>query len=230
MELVVAQNLGHTFGNGELKVDVLGNLSMSIRSGEVVILTGPSGSGKTTLLTLIGALRTTQTGSLEVFGRQLRGANEKVLLGIRRRVGYIFQAQNLHRSLTAWQNVAMGLEVQQRLKARQREALARTWLAHVGLSERANFLPAQLSGGQRQRVAVARALAGGPELVLADEPTASLDGRAGRAVVELLIALAKEQKTAILLVTHDHRLVDIADRRLGLEDGQIAEHSDRMKQ
>ncbi len=189
--------------------------------GEIVLLTGPSGSGKTTLLTLIGALRGFQDGSIRVLGTELRGASPRVLTETRRKLGFIFQAHNLHRSLTALANVRMGLEAHPDLDSATMNREAADALAHVGLEAQAMQRPDQLSGGQKQRVAIARALGGKPKLLLADEPTAALDSKAGREVVELMRRLAREQQTTILMVTHDNRILDIADRILDMEDGRL---------
>jgi putative ABC transport system ATP-binding protein len=221
--IVHIEHLDYSFGIGELRLQVLRNINLELKRGEIVILTGPSGSGKTTLLTLIGALRSGQSGSLQVLGRQLNQASEETLIETRRKIGYIFQAQNLHRSLSARQNVMMGLEVQQRYTRKEMDVLANQMLENVGLSDRAEHLPSQLSGGQKQRVSIARALASSPSLVLADEPTASLDSQSGREVVDLMFNLAKQQGATILLVTHDPRILDVADRILKIEDGRLYE-------
>lgn len=221
--IVHIEHLDYSFGMGELRLQVLRNINLELKRGEIVILTGPSGSGKTTLLTLIGALRSGQSGSLQVLGRQLNQASEETLIETRRKIGYIFQAQNLHRSLSARQNVMMGLEVQQRYTRKEMDVLANQMLENVGLSDRAEHLPSQLSGGQKQRVSIARALASSPSLVLADEPTASLDSQSGREVVDLMFNLAKQQGATILLVTHDPRILDVADRILKIEDGRLYE-------
>jgi putative ABC transport system ATP-binding protein len=221
--IVQIEQLEYSFGIGELRIQVLRNINLELKRGEIVILTGPSGSGKTTLLTLIGALRSGQSGSLQVLGRQLNQATEETLIETRRKIGYIFQAQNLHRSLTARQNVIMGLEVQQRYTRKEMEILADQMLEKVGLNDRVGHFPSQLSGGQKQRVSIARALASSPSLVLADEPTASLDSQSGREVVDLMFNLAKQQEATILLVTHDPRILDVADRILKIEDGRLYE-------
>jgi putative ABC transport system ATP-binding protein len=187
------------------------------------LLTGPSGSGKTTLLTLIGALRAMQEGSCTVLGQELFGASERARVSLRQRIGFIFQNHNLLGALTARQNVAMALEVAPRLSEAQRLHRAGEMLAAVGLAEHADRLPAKLSGGQRQRVAIARALAGAPGLVLADEPTAALDKVSGAEVAHLLRDLAKSRGVPILMVTHDPRILDIADRVVTMEDGRIVE-------
>ena len=215
------QGLSHSFGRGSMKREVLKDIALSIAPGEVVLLTGPSGCGKTTLLTLIGALRTVQVGSVEVLGQRLDGAGRRQRQQLRRRIGMIFQGHNLLRCLTAEQNVQMGSDLLPNLSYRARRDQAREWLRSVGLADHLGSLPHDLSGGQKQRVAIARALAAKPNLLLADEPTAALDSVTGREVVELLRRLAREQSCAVLMVTHDPRIVDVADRLLQMEDGSL---------
>ena len=221
MAAVVVDNLSHAFGQGEMRREVLQNISFSIEPGEVVLLTGPSGCGKTTLLTLIGALRTVQQGQVSVLGQALHGAGRRRRQQVRRRIGMIFQGHNLLRCLTAEQNVQMGADLLPDLSYRARRDEARQWLCAVGLEDHMAKVPHDLSGGQKQRVAIARALAANPRLLLADEPTAALDSRTGREVVELLRRLAREQSCAVLMVTHDPRIVDVADRLLQMEDGRL---------
>ena len=221
MAAVVVDNLSHAFGQGEMRREVLQNISFSIEPGEVVLLTGPSGCGKTTLLTLIGALRTVQQGQVSVLGQPLYGAGRRRRQQVRRRIGMIFQGHNLLRCLTAEQNVQMGADLLPDLSYRARRDEAREWLRAVGLEDHMGKIPQDLSGGQKQRVAIARALAANPRLLLADEPTAALDSRTGREVVELLQRLAREQSCAVLMVTHDPRIVDVADRLLQMEDGRL---------
>jgi putative ABC transport system ATP-binding protein len=211
------QNLNHSFGKGNLKIPVLNEINLEIPAGEITILTGPSGSGKTTLLTLIGALRSMQTGSLRVLDRELLAAKQSQLVETRSQIGYIFQAHNLLKSLTAWENVAMPLKLHPQIKDRQNRAI--NVLTAVGLADRTDYYPDSLSGGQKQRVAIARALVSQPKLILADEPTAALDSKSGREVVTLMQTLAKEQKCTILMVTHDNRILDVADRIIQMEDG-----------
>jgi len=218
--VVALSGVDHFYGAGALRKQVLFSLELSVQPGEIVILTGPSGSGKTTLLTLIGGLRAPQHGSVRVLGQELRAASEEDRVRVRRNVGYVFQAHNLLRSLSALRNVQLSLHGQgvSRAEAAQR---AKESLAAVGLGERGADYPEQLSGGERQRVAIARALARRPRVILADEPTASLDRQAGRQVVEVMNLLARRQGCAVLLVTHDHRILDIADRALQMEDGRL---------
>ncbi|OKH52620.1 ABC transporter [Calothrix sp. HK-06] len=227
MESVISvQNLDHFFGSGQLRKQVLYDINLEIRRGDIIIMTGPSGSGKTTLLTLVGGLRSAQSGSLRVLGSELVGASAGQLTQARRKHGYIFQAHNLHGSLTALQNVRMGLEVHKGISPKEMNQRAALMLEQVGLGHRANYFPDDLSGGQKQRVAIARALVGHPKIVLADEPTAALDSKSGRDVVNLMQTLAKEQGCTILLVTHDNRILDIADRIVHMEDGKLARNEE----
>ncbi|GIX08926.1 ATP-binding cassette domain-containing protein [Elioraea sp.] len=221
MRAVETRGLAHRFGDGEAARTVLHGLDLAVDAGEVVLLTGPSGSGKTTLLTLIGGLRAVQEGSCRVLGTELAGADEARRVALRRRIGFIFQHHNLLGFLTAEQNVAMALEVAPVMPEPERLARARAMLAAVGIGEKAGAYPATLSGGQRQRVAIARALVHAPGLILADEPTAALDGRTGHETMTLLQRLAKEQGRTVFIVTHDPRIHDIADRIVALEDGRI---------
>jgi putative ABC transport system ATP-binding protein len=216
------QDLQHSFGKGNLKKPVLMDINLSIDPGEIVILTGPSGSGKTTLLTLIGALRSMQVGSLKILEQELMGASQKQMVQARSQIGFIFQAHNLLKSLMAWENVSMPLKLHPHIKNRQQRAI--DILSAVGLAERTHYYPDNLSGGQQQRVAIARALVSQPRLILADEPTAALDSKSGREIVTLMQALAKEQGCAILIVTHDNRILDVADRLIQMEDGRIIEN------
>ena len=211
------------YGEGELRRQVLRAVDLRVAPGEIVILTGPSGSGKTTLLTLIGALRAMQEGSARVLGQELLGAEEGARVRLRRRIGFIFQNHNLLGFLTARQNVAMSLELDARHSEAQRLERAAAMLGAVGLSDHLEKRPAQMSGGQRQRVAIARALAGDPGLILADEPTAALDKQTGQEVVRLLRDLAKGRGVPILLVTHDPRILDLADRIVDMEDGRVVQ-------
>lgn len=220
-QVVLIQHLNHYFGKGSLYKQVLFNINLEINRGEIIILTGESGSGKTTLLSLIGGLRSVQEGSLQTLGQELYRANEKRMVEVRRQVGYIFQSHNLLEFMTACQNVQMSIELQDSITDKQAKAEAETILKAVGLEHRIDYYPHSLSGGQKQRVAIARALVSRPKLVLADEPTASLDSKTGREIVDLMQVLAKEKGCTILLVTHDNRILDIADRILQMEDGQL---------
>jgi putative ABC transport system ATP-binding protein len=218
---IAVQGLQHWFGSGPNRRQVLQGIDCQVAAGEVVLLTGPSGCGKTTFLTLVGALRQVQQGSVQVLGQQLHGAQRSTRQQLRRRIGMIFQGHNLLRCLTAEQNVQMGSDLLPGLSYRARRDQAREWLRAVGLGDHLGHLPHDLSGGQKQRVAIARALAAKPQLLLADEPTAALDSQSGREVVDLLKDLARQQGCGVLMVTHDPRILDIADRLLQMEDGHL---------
>jgi putative ABC transport system ATP-binding protein len=217
--------LNHYYGQGTLKKQVLFDINLDIQSGEIIILTGPSGSGKTTLLTLLGSLRSVQAGSLTILGQELLHATKEQMTLARRHIGFIFQAHNLLNFLTAYQNVEMALEIQD-VTAIDADKSIQSVLTAVGLEHRMDYYPSDLSGGQKQRVAIARALVSQPKIILADEPTAALDKKSGRDVVEIMEKLAKEQGCTILLVTHDNRILDLADRILYMEDGYLVNHSD----
>ena len=221
--IVEVVGLSHWFGTGSMRRAVLQGVDLRIGAGEMVLLTGPSGCGKTTLLTLVGALRAVQQGSVRLFDQELNAANRDQRQRLRRRIGMIFQGHNLLRCLTAEQNVQMGADLLPDLSYRARRDLAREWLRAVGLGDHLAKLPHDLSGGQKQRVAIARALAGRPQLLLADEPTAALDSRTGREVVDLLQGLARDQGCGVLMVTHDPRILDVADRLVEMEDGRLLE-------
>ncbi len=224
--VVLARNVNHYFGQKLLRSQILFDINLVIKSGEIVILTGPSGSGKTTLLTLIGGLRSVQEGSLKFLGWELRGASNEQLVKVRRQIGYIFQAHNLLDFLTARQNVQMSLELHRNIPNLEARLKSEAMLHAVKLGHKVNYYPTELSGGQKQRVAIARALVSQPKLVLADEPTAALDSKSGRDVVTLMQQLAKEQGCAILMVTHDNRVLDIADRIIRIEDGRLIKNQD----
>ena len=225
--IVEVRGLNHWFGKGEAMKQALFDVNLSLKRGSLTVLMGPSGSGKTTVLTLIGCLRAVQQGSVQFLGQELKGATDAQLVALRRRLGFIFQAHNLHESLTAAQNVMMGVQVQGGVPEQTAQQAASHVLGLVGLSDRATYLPANLSGGQKQRVAVARALVASPALVLADEPTAALDKDSAAEVVGLLKRMGQARGTTTLLVTHDNRILDSADRILTLEDGRIIKIEER---
>jgi putative ABC transport system ATP-binding protein len=217
---VKVSNLNHYFGEGELRSQALHDNMFDVRRGEIVIMTGPSGSGKTTLLTLIGTLRTVQEGSLKVMGHELNGATPDLISQLRKEMGFIFQAHNLFESLTAYQNVNMAAELAGMKPSDARDRI-KDLLTRLHLGHRIEYKPKKLSGGQKQRIAVARGLVHRPKLVLADEPTAALDKETGRAVVTLFQELAREEGCSIIIVTHDDRILDVADRLVKMEDGRI---------
>jgi putative ABC transport system ATP-binding protein len=226
--LVTVSGLDHWFFEGGIPKQVLRDVNLSLHAGEILILTGPSGSGKTTLLTMLGGLRAAQSGSLRILGAELLHADPQTLTRLRRQVGFIFQAHNLMPYLNALENVRVGLEVRRDWLERGRPAMdacAAAMLARVGLADRMVYYPGKLSGGQKQRVAIARALAPVPRLLLADEPTAALDRESGRDVVELFRALASQSGAGIVMVTHDNKILDIADRIINLDGGRLVEQS-----
>ncbi|WP_287129091.1 ATP-binding cassette domain-containing protein [Candidatus Cyanaurora vandensis] len=218
---ISVNSLNHYYQQGSRK-QVLFDINLEIHAGEIVLMTGPSGSGKTTLLTLIGSLRSVQAGSLKVLGCELLNATQAQMTLARRNIGYIFQAHNLLSFLTVYQNIELALELHD-VTAEVADTRIKQLLTAVGLERFSHSYPRELSGGQKQRVAIARALAGEPKLILADEPTAALDKQSGRDIVAILQQLAKEQNCTILLVTHDHRILDIADRIIDMEDGRLSQ-------
>ena len=218
---ISVQGLDHFFGIGEARKQAIWNINLEIQRGKLTILMGPSGSGKTTLLTLMGCLRDVQHGSVHLLGTQTHGATEAQLVGLRRKLGFIFQAHNLHESLTAAQNVLMGLQVHSKGDPILQRNAAHHMLRLLGLGDRLDYLPHSLSGGQKQRVAVARALVSNPDVIFADEPTAALDKDSGRTVVEMLKSLGQSRGVTTVMVTHDNRILELADRIITLEEGRI---------
>jgi putative ABC transport system ATP-binding protein len=211
------------YGAGTTEVQAVRDVSLEVTPGEVVLIMGPSGSGKTTLLQMMGALLKPTEGTIQLNGEMLSTLTEKHLPGIRlHQIGFIFQSFNLLSALTVLDNIALVAELAgaKRSEARKRAAAL---LTELGLGERLHFLPEQLSGGEKQRVAIARALVNDPALILADEPTANLDSKIGHEIMRLLQAIAKEQGRSVVIVSHDQRIQDIADRVLWLEDGAFKE-------
>lgn len=218
---ISARHVNFAFGEGDLQKQILFDINMEVATGEIVLLTGPSGSGKTTLLTLIGALRKVRDGELDVLNHQLHNASLDELVEVRREIGFIFQQHNLLPFLTARQNVQLMFHLHPEVSPDEASRLTAELLTSVGLGHRLDYYPARLSGGQKQRVAIARALAANPKLILADEPTAALDSHSGRDVVNLLQELARGRGCPILMVTHDPRILDVADRIINMEDGRV---------
>jgi putative ABC transport system ATP-binding protein len=218
---IIVSGLGHWFGSGEARKQAIFDVNLTVAKGSLTVLMGPSGSGKTTVLTLMGCLRDIQDGRVDLLGSQLNGASEGLKVATRRKLGFIFQAHNLHESLTAEQNVRMGLQVHGRGNEKQQKLATKHMLGLVGLADRIDYLPSNLSGGQKQRVAVARALVSNPEIVFADEPTAALDKESGFIVVQMLKKLGEVRGTTTVMVTHDNRILELADRIITLEDGRI---------
>jgi putative ABC transport system ATP-binding protein len=223
--VVAVRCLNHAFGQGTLRKPVLMEVNLELYPGEVVILEGPSGGGKTTLLTLIGALRSVQDGSSKILGQELQGAKKKQLIQTRNQIGFIFQSHNLLECLTAWENVSTSLRLHKQIPSRDYRRRSLEILTAVGLGDRVDYYPEKLSGGQKQRVAIARALVSHPKLLLADEPTSALDSKSGRDVVEIMQRLAKEEGCTVLLVTHDNRILDVADRIIHMEDGRLTSNT-----
>ena len=225
--IVSVRDLRHSFTEGDSSHAVLHGVSADFLPGEVVVIKGPSGSGKTTLLKLIGAQRAIQSGDIVIEGRSLGAAKPAELVKIRRGIGFIFQSHHLLKSLSVLQNVQMPLTHDTRHDATTSAEAAMRMLDKVGLVAHAHKSPTHLSGGQSQRVAIARALVGEPRIILADEPTAALDRTTGREVVTILHDLAKKDGVTVVLVTHDDRILDVADRILHMEDGRLADHEVR---
>jgi ABC exporter DevA family ATP-binding subunit len=219
--VVQIEKLNQYYQEGNYIKQTLFDINLKIHPQEFVILTGESGSGKTTLLSLMGCLRSVKEGSLKVLGYELNGANEIERMKLRRRVGYVFQHFNLLDFMTVQQNVMISLEMQDDFVPKEALLRSQEMVAAVGLSKYMNAYPRELSGGQKQRVAIARALVHRPPLLLADEPTASLDRRTGQEVIELIIDLAKQEGSAVLLVTHNSRIFGTADRIIRMEDGKL---------
>ena len=220
---VCVRSLCKTFGKGNLAVPVLRGVDFDMRHGELVMLAGPSGSGKTTLLSILGCVLAPTTGEVRLFGEDVARVDESQRPRLRvSYIGFIFQGENLIASQTAQENVAFQLQLRSWRHARaMREAAA--LLARVGLGDKLDRKPAELSGGQRQRVAIARAIAGGPPLILADEPTAALDATNGLLVTEILRDLARERGHTVLVVTHDSRIFHLADRIVHIDDGKLVD-------
>jgi putative ABC transport system ATP-binding protein len=223
MHAMEVRDVTKTYAQGEAAMTALAGVTLDVRRGELALLMGPSGSGKTTLLSVMGCILRPTSGSVRILGEEVTTLSEQALPAIRRdRVGFIFQGFNLFPTLTALQNVELALDITSRTERRNaRRARAIDLLTRVGLEHKLHAYPADLSGGQKQRVAIARALSGNPPIVLGDEPTAALDSNAGRRVMELLRSLAHDLDRAVVIVTHDSRMVGFADRIIRIEDGVI---------
>lgn len=220
---ISVRGLDHFFGAGDARKQALFDINLDVARGSLTVLMGPSGSGKTTLLTLMGCLREVHSGVVRLLDQDLFDADETTRIDMRRRLGFIFQAHNLHDSLTARQNVVMGLQVHGRGDPARHIQAADHLLDLVGLGHRLDYFPGNLSGGQKQRVAIARALVSNPDIIFADEPTAALDKVSGMAAVRLFKDLGRVRGTTTVMVTHDPRILDLADRVVTLEDGRIVE-------
>jgi putative ABC transport system ATP-binding protein len=219
--VIRAKGLSKVYREGETELRALQDVDLEVRAGELTLLMGPSGSGKTTLLSILGCILRASEGRLEVLGENVSGLPERDLPRIRREgIGFVFQGFNLFPTLTAAENVALALDLRG-IRAGAAKKRGGELLAEVGLAHKAGSFPADLSGGQKQRVAIARALAGDPPILLADEPTAALDSTSGRTVIELLQRLARVHGRAVVMVTHDPRVLSFGDRIIHLEDGRI---------
>jgi putative ABC transport system ATP-binding protein len=220
---VSLRGVGKVYAAGRGSLVALAAVDLDLHAGEVAALMGPSGSGKTTLLSIVGGILTPTAGEVWIGGREIARLSEAERSRTRlAHIGFVFQGYNLFPSLTARQNVEISLELKG-TKRRQRATAANALLEQVALSDKADTYPADLSGGQKQRVAIARALAGSPEIILADEPTAALDSVTGRRIMALFRDLARVQKRAVVIVTHDSRLLDFADRVIAVDDGRVTE-------
>lgn len=218
---IEVSNVRKTYGAGATAVHALNDVSLAVPRGEVLLMMGPSGSGKTTLLSIMGAILRASGGSVRINGQEIVDRPERDLPRIRlEHIGFVFQGFNLFPALTAAENVALALDVRG-IRGRAASDRAVAALASVGLEAKANSYPADLSGGQKQRVAIARALVGDPSIVLADEPTAALDSQSGKTVLDLLRRLARERDRAVVMVTHDHRATEYADRVVQIADGRL---------
>lgn len=219
-QAVVAKGIEMVYHAGSQDYHVLRGVDLTIQQGDIHLLMGPSGSGKTTLLSILAGILTPTAGTVNLLGQEITQMSRAQLAHFRlQNIGFIFQGFNLFPALTASENVEVALKVKGIRGPANRRRLAHELLAQVQLSDRIGHLPRDLSGGQKQRVAIARALAGDPQIIMADEPTAALDSHSGHAVIELLRQLAKESNRTVLIVTHDQRLIDVADRVSYLEDG-----------
>jgi len=221
--VIKIHDVRYAFGHGETRQEVLHGVNAEFYEGQISIIVGPSGSGKTTLLKLVAGLRTMQEGSIEIAGKRLENAKQSELCNVRRNIGFIFQSHHLIGSLTVTQNVMMPLTFVPRMTPAKARARALEILDEVDLGAHAHKKPEQLSGGQKQRVAIARALVHRPAIILADEPTASLDGVTGREIVDHLHRLSQEFNNTIVLVTHDNRILDVADHLVTLVDGKLTD-------
>ena len=220
-----ASGLTKVYGSGHTEVTAVRDATLHVGRGEIVALLGPSGAGKSTLLTMIGLILPPNAGRIVIGGTTVF-ENHRTLVDVRRfrrqNLGFVFQKANLIPFLTAGENVRLAMEINDQ-PSRVARRRATELLEYLGVGERANHLPSKLSGGEQQRVAVARALANRPGLILADEPTAALDSVRGRQVMELFAKVAHEQQSGVIVVTHDHRALDVFDRTLEMEDGKLRE-------
>lgn len=222
---ISVRELTKTYSSGAAAVRALDRVNLEVHGGEMMMLMGPSGSGKTTLLSIMGCILRPTSGGVRIHGREIANLGEGELPQVRLdHIGFIFQGFNLFPTLTAGENIVLALDLKG-IRGKRAKQRAASLLEQVDLSDKYYEFPANLSGGQKQRVAIARALAGEPGIILADEPTAALDSHSGRVVMEMLRDLAHERERAVVIVTHDNRVLEYADRIVHIEDGRIAEHS-----
>jgi putative ABC transport system ATP-binding protein len=217
--MIEIRNLVKSYGSGDARVHALRGVSLDVVPGEILMLMGPSGSGKTTLLSIMGCILQATSGSVRIAGREIVGLPESRLPRIRlENFGFVFQGFNLFPALTARENVHVAVNL------KKGRVSAAELLSQVGLGDKLNAYPADLSGGQKQRIAIARALAGDPPILLADEPTAALDSQSGKTVMDILAGLARQRHRAVVIVTHDSRVLHYADRIVHIQDGSIREN------
>jgi len=220
---ISVRDVTKVYVEGASRIQVLHGVDFDVEQGEVVMLMGPSGSGKTTLLSIMGCILRATSGSVRVAGREVADLSERELPEIRlQHIGFVFQGFNLFPTLTVGENVELALDLK-RIRGDKAKLEARRLLEQVGLASKYDSFPSDISGGQKQRVAIARALAGSPRVILADEPTAALDSVAGRNVMEMVGDLARKHGRGVVVVTHDSRVTEFADRIVHMEDGRIAE-------
>ena len=221
--VIEARGVTKTLGRGAREVRALRGIDLSLNRGELTLLMGPSGSGKTTLLLILGCMLTPSSGTVTVCGTSTSNADDERLAKIRRdHVGFVFQSYHLFPTLSAAQNVQLALDIRHE-RGRKARKQAREALERVGLAQKVTTRPGELSGGEQQRVAIARAIVANPSVVLADEPTSALDGDNGRMILRILADAAHEGGKAVLVVTHDPRIVPFADRIINIEDGLLVE-------
>lgn len=225
---ISVRRLTKTYSEGSAGVQALRTVDLDVEAGELVLLMGPSGSGKTTLLSIMGCILSASSGTVHIAGIEVTALSEKELPRVRlENIGFVFQGFNLFPTLSAAENVELMLDLKG-IRGSAAKSRSRDLLSHVGLADKYDTFPSELSGGQKQRVAIARALAGDPRIILADEPTAALDSQTGRTVIGMLRNLAHQNGRAVVIVTHDSRLLEFADRTIRLEDGQVvpADHTE----
>jgi putative ABC transport system ATP-binding protein len=226
---IQVRDVTKTYTEGDVIVPALCGVDFDVRAGEMVMLVGPSGSGKTTLLSIMGCILQASSGSIRIAGQEVGHLREKELPRIRlQHIGFVFQGFNLFPTLTAGENVELMLDLKG-VRGTQARKRAHELLEQVGLADKFHTCPSNLSGGQKQRVAIARAIAGDPQIILADEPTAALDSHTGRKVMEIMRNLAHERGRGVVIVTHDPRVLEFADRTVRIEDGMIADSSPEME-